>query len=208
MRPHTALPLFAALMLAACGGDEGGGAGAPPAAPATPAASPGDPAEQARLQAALATLPAPYAEADPDNGRRVFARCRACHTLNEGGRNMTGPNLWGVFGRPAAAREDFNYSAALREAGFVWDPERLDHWLENPRAFLPGNRMAFAGVRDADDRRDLIAWLMIETGAAGDDAGGAGWGPAPTRPPAAGRWRCSRWPRRPRSSAPCSPANG
>ncbi|HRO02650.1 MAG TPA: cytochrome c family protein, partial [Terricaulis sp.] len=55
------------------------------------------------------------------------------------------------------------YSTAVRDADFVWDAERLDHWLENPRTFLPGNRMAFAGVRDAEQRRNLIAFLMVET---------------------------------------------
>lgn len=156
-----------ALMLAACGGQDGETAGAA----ARPADGEAD-AATAERQALLAALPAAYRAADLDNGRRVFARCRACHTVAEGARNMTGPNLWGVFGRPAAARADFNYSPALREAGFDWDAERLDHWLENPREFLPGNRMAFAGVREPDDRRDLIAWLMLETGAAAEGEAG------------------------------------
>lgn len=167
MRPHTALSLLAALTLAACGGEDGEAADAAARAGHGEAA-----AASAERRALLAALPAAYRTADLDNGRRVFARCRACHTLPEGARNMTGPNLWGLFGRPAAAREDFNYSPALREAGFVWDAERLDHWLDNPREFLPGNRMAFAGVRDAEDRRDLIAWLMLETGGAGEGEAG------------------------------------
>lgn len=156
-----------ALMLAGCGGQDGETAGA-----AGRPADGGAAAATAERQALLAALPVAYQAADLENGRRVFARCRACHTVAEGARNMTGPNLWGVFGRPAAAREDFNYSPALREAGFNWDAERLDHWLENPREFLPGNRMAFAGVREPDDRRDLIAWLMLETGAAAEGEAG------------------------------------
>lgn len=156
-----------ALMLAGCGGQDGETAGA-----ATRSADGEAAAVTAERQALLAALPVAYQAADLDNGRRVFARCRACHTVAEGARNMTGPNLWGVFGQPAAAREDFNYSPALREAGFDWDAERLDQWLENPREFLPGNRMAFAGVREPDDRRDLIAWLMLETGAAAEGEAG------------------------------------
>ena len=112
----------------------------------------------------LAALPAPYSEADPDNGRRVFARCRSSHTLPEGGANLTGPNLWAVFGRRAGSLEGYNYSPALRDADFTWTAEQLDEWLTNPRTFLPGNKMAFAGVRDEQDRRDLIAWLKFETG--------------------------------------------
>lgn len=156
-RPALAAAL---LLLAACG--DGGGTGpqsSSAAAPAAPAA-PTD-AEKAAL---LAALPAPWNAGDLENGRRVFARCRACHTITEGGPNMTGPNLHGVFGRVAGSKDGFNYSPALREAGFTWDAEHLDHWLENPREFLRGNKMSFAGIRDAEDRRDLIAFLKVETG--------------------------------------------
>lgn len=141
--------------LAACG--QGGGE----AAPSTPAR----PAPTAEQKAALlAALPAPYNAADLDNGRRVFARCRSCHTITEGGPNMTGPNLYGVFGSQAGAHPDYNYSTAVQQADFVWDGERLDHWLENPRTFLKGTKMSFAGIPDATDRRDVIAFLKVETG--------------------------------------------
>lgn len=118
----------------------------------------------------LAALPAPYNAADLENGRRAFARCRACHTVTEGGPNLTGPNLWGLFGRTAGTHARFNYSQPLKTAGFAWDAERLDHWLENPRGFLPGNRMSFPGAPDATDRRDLIAWLKVNTGYAPETA--------------------------------------
>ncbi|MBA4805514.1 MAG: cytochrome c family protein [Brevundimonas sp.] len=155
-RPALAAVL---LLLAACG--DGGGTTSQPAA--SPAQAPA-PATDAEKAAILASLPAPWSAGDIENGRRVFARCRACHTLTEGGPNMTGPNLHGVFGRVAGSKDGFNYSPALREAGFAWDAERLDHWLENPREFLRGNKMSFAGIRDAEDRRDLIAFLKVETG--------------------------------------------
>ena len=149
------LAAAALLSLTACG--DGGSTDAP-ATPVRPAPTP---AEKAAL---LAALPAPYNQSDLDNGRRVFARCRSCHTITEGGPNMTGPNLYGVFGRQAGVQQKFNYSPAVRDAGFTWDAERLDHWLENPREFLRGNKMSFAGIPDPVDRRDVIAWLKVETG--------------------------------------------
>lgn len=112
----------------------------------------------------LASLPAPYNAGDLENGRRAFARCRACHTIGEGGPDMAGPNLYGVFGRKAGDRPRYNYSNAMRTADFIWDAEKLDHWLENPRSFLPGNKMTFPGLPDATDRRDVIAFLKVETG--------------------------------------------
>ena len=152
---RPALIALATLCLAACG--QGGGEAAP-SAPARPELTP---EQKATI---LAALPAPWNQADLDNGRRVFARCRSCHTITEGGPNMTGPNLYGVFGRQAGAHPKYNYSTAVKQAGFVWDGERLDHWLENPRTFLRGTKMSFAGIPDATDRRDVIAFLKVETG--------------------------------------------
>ncbi len=158
---------LALLAMAGCGQGDGGSASEAPTAPG-PAASVSAPpvpvaAASPEKAAILATLPAPYDQADLDNGRRVFARCRSCHTITEGGPNMTGPNLHGIFGRQAAAQAGFNYSDALRNAGFVWDGPRLDHWLENPRTFLKGNKMSFAGIPNPTDRRDVIAFLKVET---------------------------------------------
>ena len=134
---------------------DGGGT---PAAPA--AAAPVDPAKAALL----ASLPAPYNTGDLANGQQVFQLCRSCHTIVEGGANMTGPNLYGLFGRQAGTVEKFHYSEAVKTAGFTWDAEHLDKWLADPRGFLPGNRMSFMGVKDAKDRTDLIAYLKVETG--------------------------------------------
>jgi hypothetical protein len=85
--------------------------------------------------------------------------------MREGARLERGrlPNLYQVLGRPAASRSGFEYSAALRAAGIVWTPETLDAWLADPAANVPGNGMAFAGYASADDRRDLIAYLLRET---------------------------------------------
>lgn len=141
-------------LLAACGSGDGA-----PAAPATPAPPPLTDAERVSL---LAALPAPYAEADLVNGRAVFARCRSCHTIAPNAPRMTGPNLYGVMGRAAGTVAGFKYSPALQSAGFVWDGEKLDHWLENPRTFLAGNKMSFPGLPDATDRRDVVAYLSVE----------------------------------------------
>ncbi len=164
---RPALIALVTLALAGCGQAEQPAQEAASAAAATaaPAAAPAAPApDAAEKTAILATLPAPWNAGDLDNGRRVFARCRSCHTITEGGPNMTGPNLYGIFGQQAGTHAGFNYSAALKGAGFAWDGERLDHWLENPRTFLQGTKMSFAGIPDAKDRRDVIAFLKVETG--------------------------------------------
>ncbi|MEN0652344.1 MULTISPECIES: c-type cytochrome [Hyphobacterium] len=117
------------------------------------------------MTAALAALPAPYNEADLANGNRQFRRCASCHTIAEGARNLVGPNLHGLFSRNAGEVEGFSYSAAVRDSGIDWSPEHLDSWLQDPRGYIPGNRMSFVGLREANDRRDVIAYLMIETAA-------------------------------------------
>jgi cytochrome c len=145
-----------AVSLAGCSKD--GGTASETAAPA--AAAPTD----AQKAAALATLPAPYNTGDLANGQRKFALCRSCHTITEGGPALTGPNLHGVFGRKAGSVADYSYSDAVKAAGFVWDGEHLDKWLADPRGFLPGTKMSFAGLKDPKDRIDLIAYLKVETG--------------------------------------------
>ena len=156
---RQALTTLIVVALAGCGqGQSPEQKTSAPAAPALPAPTA---AEKAML---LAALPAPWNEADLDNGRRAFARCRSCHTITESGSNMTGPNLYGVFGRQAGVHPGFNYSTAMKAANFTWDGERLDHWLENPRTFMKGTKMSFAGIPDATDRRDVVAFLKVETG--------------------------------------------
>lgn len=149
------------LGLAACG---------PAPAPSTqsqaPAASaPAAPAQLTPEEIAtrVAALPAPYNAGDYENGRRVAAQCRSCHTFAADGGNRVGPNLHGLFGRAAGSAEGFNYSDAVRNSGITWDEAQLDQWLSSPRTFLPGNRMSFPGVHDETDRRDLITFLHIET---------------------------------------------
>jgi cytochrome c len=153
-------------LLSACGPAAEKPAPAPAAAPTAPAPAPAAPAASAddpAIAAALAELPAPYNEANYANGRKIFAQCRTCHTVVKDGPNQVGPNLHGVFGRTAGTVEKFNYSAAVKGSGIVWDAAKLDQWLTDPKGYLPGNRMAFAGVKKPDDRRDVIAYLKIES---------------------------------------------
>ncbi|MEO0548541.1 MAG: TIR domain-containing protein [Pseudomonadota bacterium] len=111
----------------------------------------------------LARFPEPYASADLARGARTFRLCQSCHTLDAGGPNLVGPNLYGLFGSNVGFADGFQYSEALREADFTWTPELLNEWMESPRSFLPGNLMSFAGVRRETDRTALLAYLMIET---------------------------------------------
>lgn len=119
--------------------------------------------ETAEATNPLDALPAPYNTADYDQGRRQFTKCRSCHLIEEGAGHRVGPNLHGVFDRKIGALEDFRYSKVVEAADFQWTPEQLDHWLANPKKFLPGNRMTFAGIANEDQRTNLIAYLLVET---------------------------------------------
>ncbi len=103
---------------------------------------------------------AAHAEGDAVAGAKVFKKCMACHTL-DGGKKM-GPTLQGVMDRPVASVEGFKYSKAMAadgEAGNVWDAEHLTAYLSNPRGSMPGNRMAFAGLKKPQEIEDLLAYL-------------------------------------------------
>ena len=104
-----------------------------------------------------------FASADLERGRILSLACQACHTLGAGEDHNLGPNLYGMFGRPAAQLEGFEYSEALRASGLVWTPQELEAWLAEPDGFVPGNNMVFAGYGSESDRRDLLAWLLTAT---------------------------------------------
>jgi len=149
-----------ALALAGCG-PSGGSASNTTAAAAPPAPAPT--LTDAQKKALIAQLPAAYQPADLSNGEAKFALCRSCHTTTPGGDDMTGPNLWGIFGRKAGSKASFTYSDDLKNAGWTWDADRLDKWITNPRAVLPGTKMTFIGLPDANDRRDVVAFLKVQT---------------------------------------------
>ncbi len=110
-----------------------------------------------------ATLSAPaLAEGDPAAGEKVFNKCKACHMVGDNAQNRVGPQLNGIVGRPVSAVEDFKYSDASHEAaagGMVWTEENLAAYLADPRKFMPGNKMSFAGLRKAQEVADVIAYL-------------------------------------------------
>jgi cytochrome c len=138
MKKFAAFALF--LTLAACGDNSASESVQPTAAApaATASAAPATPEER---------------------GRKLFNECAVCHTSKAGDANRVGPNLFGVFGSEAGKVSGFAYSKVMQESGTVWTEETLNAYLENPQAFMRGNRMAYAGLRDAQKRADIIAYL-------------------------------------------------
>jgi cytochrome c len=155
--------------------------------------SAGGPAPEEK-EVPIATL---LQDADPEAGESQFRKCQACHTPEQGGANKVGPNLWGIVNRPIASHEGFSYSSAMREFagdGKTWDYEHLNQYLTNPRGYVQGTAMAFAGIKDDEDRADLIAYMRTlaespaplpeppaeeaETAEGGGDGENAGQAPA------------------------------
>jgi cytochrome c2 len=106
----------------------------------------------------LAAAGAAHAEGDAARGEMRFEDCAACHTT-ERGVNKVGPSLSGLFDRKAGELADFRYSAALKRSGITWTPQSLDTFIADPQHAVPANRMPYAGMPDAGDRADLIAYL-------------------------------------------------
>ncbi len=98
------------------------------------------------------------ASADPERGRKVFAKCKACH-MAENGKNGVGPHLFAIVGRPVASVDGFRYSSPMEQAGGVWLTDSLNAFLENPKKYLPGTKMAFQGLKKAADRANVISFL-------------------------------------------------
>ncbi|HVY87770.1 MAG TPA: cytochrome c family protein [Hyphomonadaceae bacterium] len=144
------IPLIAGLaLLAACGNSKS--APAASSAPAVPAPT-------------VAELPAPYNEGNVGHGKSLFSKCQSCHSVDARDGNSVGPNLHGVFDRKPGTAPKFRYSPAM--AGFTsekWTPELVDEWLAKPQTFLPGTAMTFNGFAKPEDRRDIVAWLLIST---------------------------------------------
>lgn len=164
------VPLLAA-MLVACGDpvQESGTAATAEASKFLTAASLG---EQVVLPTADYLKLPRYRNADLEYGRNLALQCRTCHSFEREESSPLGPNLHGLFGRRVGSLDDYSYSPAVAGADFVWTPRALDAWLASPWRFLPGNRMAYAGLPDQAARDALIAALLqlTEPGATAEGA--------------------------------------
>ncbi len=117
--------------------------------------------------ALMATASLPAQAQDAAAGQRVFNQCRACHVIENNGRNGVGPNLHGIVGRRAASIESFRYSANMRtlaQGGLTWDEASLRRYITNPKDLVPQGSMAFAGIRNEQQINDLIAYLKTQGG--------------------------------------------
>lgn len=144
--------------LSACGGGAGSDANAPAAEETTAAAVEAPAATEAPAADAGATMEFASMTTDAAAGEKVFALCRSCHVLDEG-VNRVGPSLYNVVGRPSGSVAGFSYSDANKNSGVTWTTDVLFKYLEDPKGFMPGTKMAFPGIKDAQDRANLVAYL-------------------------------------------------
>ena len=112
--------------------------------------------------AALALNVGTVIAADAAKGRKVYNKCKACHAL-KAGKNKIGPSLYGIIDRKAGTIAGFKYSKAMKASGLTWDEETLRNYLENPRNFLKGTRMAFSGIKKKKQMDNLLAYLKVVT---------------------------------------------
>jgi len=157
-----AAALAGLMTLSACGGGAGSDANAP-----APEATEAAPAAEPAATEAAAPVPAAGAEyasftTDVAAGEKVFALCRSCHVLDEG-VNRVGPSLHKVVGRASGSVAGFSYSDANKNSGVTWTTDVLFKYLEDPKAFMPGTKMAFPGIKDAQDRANLVAYLESQS---------------------------------------------
>jgi cytochrome c len=128
------------------GGAEAGASTEAAAAAATPEAAPVSSVQM-------------IAKADVAGGEKSSAKCKTCHTFEKGGPNRVGPNLWGVLGGHSAHKDDFAYSDAIKNLNITWDYDHLDRFLTSPKAYAPGTKMTFVGLKKPEERAALIRWL-------------------------------------------------
>lgn len=164
-------------------------------------------------------LPTLLAAADPAKGEAIFAKCKACHTINQGGPNGIGPNLYGIMGKPIGKHAaGFAYSGDLAGHGGTWDFASMNAWLTSPKKFASGTKMSFAGLSKPEDRANVIAYLNAQGSnlplpaaeaapAAADAAAGAG-APAATSGDAAAAAEASEKPGAAAAGAASAPVPG
>lgn len=114
------------------------------------------------LAVSVAMLASAASAQDMAAGKSSFAKCKACHSLEEG-KNVIGPSLHGLFGRKAGTVPKFSYSTANKSSGIEWTEESLFTYLADPQKAIPGTKMVFPGIKSEKERRDLIAYLKEAT---------------------------------------------
>jgi cytochrome c len=144
---HAKYMILPAILLSSCGGS----------GESTSTPSPTPQAETAPIvQTASALTPM-------ERGAKLYKRCKACHTLEEGGKHKVGPNLWDIYGAKAGAKEGFNYSKVMAASELIWDDETMDAYIKKPSEFMKGNRMSFIGIKKAEDRDALLLYMKAQT---------------------------------------------
>jgi cytochrome c len=98
--------------------------------------------------------------ADIDRGMKIFKKCASCHSIGKGEAARVGPNLYGIVGRKRGSFAGFNYSQAMKEKGGNWDSESINAFITKPKEYLPGTKMAFAGLKKPQDRADVVLYLQ------------------------------------------------
>ena len=122
-----------------------------------------DSTTQTVLKDEIESISSLLVNASLDKGEKIFKKCAACHNYKKNSQSKIGPNLWNLINRPKASLGDFDYSKALIDNGGNWTYEELNGFLYKPKEYISGTKMNFTGLRDVEDRADLILWLRLQS---------------------------------------------